>query len=209
MGAHTNGPRDAAAHTVRQRLRAALERHGNAADDVELRMLYEQLGRPRVAAPGLPEDVRAAVVHAYAPGCGASSDPLWRAEALCTEPPPPVDSAERLGRATAALVALGAVPQPPMPCGLYHDGGGGNFDVILYDDGRGDPDRPGELFVSRLGLFVNGNDDDEDVRAALTAAGFHWIDEHAGGTAVPALDVLYFGEWTSLCVDLLLFQWQD
>ncbi|WP_328958157.1 hypothetical protein [Kitasatospora purpeofusca] len=205
MAGSTDRPQDAAARSVEARLRAALD----GGDRDELRALYEQLGRPRVEVPGLAEEVRAAIVHAYVPVCAEHSDPRWRAEALCTEPPPPVDSAERLGRAGAALAALGVDPWPPMPCGLYHDAGYGNFDVILYDNGRGDPDRPGELFVSQLGLFVNGDDWDDRYRVALTEAGFHWIDERTGGVRVTGLGVRYFGEWKELCIDLLLFQWQD
>ncbi|KOV29837.1 hypothetical protein ADK60_17020 [Streptomyces sp. XY431] len=46
-------------------------------------------------------------------------------------------------------------------------------------------------------------------RVALTEAGFHWIDERTGGALVPGLEVRYFGEWTELCIDTLLFLWQD
>ncbi|MFJ8434678.1 hypothetical protein ACIQ9P_25600 [Kitasatospora sp. NPDC094019] len=205
MTGFTNRPQDAAPRSVRARLRAALE----LGDHGELRSLYERLGRPRVEVPGLAENVRAAVVHAYAPVCGPHSDPRWRTEALCTEPPAPVDSAERLGRAGAALAALGVNPWAPMPCGLYYDKGYGNFDVILHDNELDDPDHPGELFVSQLGLFVNGDEWDDRYRVALTGAGFHWVDERAGGVQVTGLQVRYFGEWQELCVDHLLFQWQN
>ncbi|MFF7588707.1 hypothetical protein ACFZCK_14590 [Kitasatospora purpeofusca] len=205
MAGFTDRPQDAAARSAEARLRAALD----LGDRGELRALYERLGRPRVEVPGLTEEARAAVVHAYAPVCGEHSDPRWRLEALFVEPPPPVDSAERLGRAWAVLDALGTDPRPPMPCGLYHDGGWGNYDVIVHDNDRDDPDRPGELYVSQLGLFVNGDDWDDRCRAAFTEAGFHWIDERTGGVRVTGLEVRYFDEWTELCIDTLLFLWQD
>ncbi|WP_406114954.1 hypothetical protein [Kitasatospora purpeofusca] len=97
MTGFTDRPQDAVARSADAQLRAALE----LGDPDELRALYERLGRPRVEVPRLTETVRAAIVHAYAPGCGAHSDPRWRVKALCTEPPPPADSAERLGRAWA------------------------------------------------------------------------------------------------------------
>ncbi|MFE6745363.1 hypothetical protein ACFVGM_05865 [Kitasatospora purpeofusca] len=205
MAGFTDRPQDAVPKSARAQLRAALK----GGDRDELRTLYERLGCPRVRVPGLPENVRAAIVHAYAPVCAEHSDPLWRVEALCTDPPPPVDSAERLGRAWTVLDSLGVNPWPPMACGLYHDGGWGNFDVIVHENELDDPDRPGELYVSQLGLFVNGDDWDDRYRAAFTEAGFHWVDERAGGVRVSGLDVRYFGEWEELCVDLLLFQWQN
>ncbi|WP_051740931.1 hypothetical protein [Kitasatospora sp. MBT66] len=205
MTGFTDRPQDGVARSVEARLRAALD----LGDLDELRALYERLGRPRVEVPRLAEEVRAAIVHAYVPVCGERSDPRWRVEALFTEPPPPVDSAERLGRAWAVLAELGVNPWAPMPCGLYHDGGGGNYDVIVHDNDRDDPDHPGELYVSQLGLFVNGDDWDDRYRVAFTEAGFHWIDLRSGGALVPGLLARYFGEWTELDVDTLLFLWQD
>ncbi|WP_405003269.1 hypothetical protein OHV13_01775 [Kitasatospora purpeofusca] len=205
MAGFTDRPQDGVARSVEARLQAALD----LGDRDELRALYERLGRPRVEVPGLTEEARAAIVHAYAPVCGEHSDPRWRVEALFTEPPPPVDSAERLGRAWAVLAALGVNPWPPMSCRLYHDGGWGNYDVIVHDNDRDDPDHPGEVYVSQLGLFVNGDDLDDRYRVAFTEAGFHWINMGSGGALVPGLQVRYFGEWTELHIDTLLFLWQD
>ncbi|MFB6892798.1 hypothetical protein ACFCX4_26195 [Kitasatospora sp. NPDC056327] len=206
MSDPTNEP-DGAAGPGDDRLRAALALYRRNGDTAGLRALYERSGRPRVAVPGLAEDVRAAVVHAYAPRSAPSSDPRWRFEALCTEPPAPVDTATRLGPAVTALALAGLGPRPALPCHRYYDGAVGDFHVIRYQDGREEPDLPGELFVSHLGPFVSGDDRDLRAREALTSAGFRWIDEFTGATVVPGLDVRHFGDWRPLCVDVLLFRW--
>ncbi|MER7705043.1 hypothetical protein ABTX81_19380 [Kitasatospora sp. NPDC097605] len=84
----TDGTALADERDVDERLRAVLTRYRRTGETAELPLSYEGLGRPRVEVPGLAEDVRAAIVHAYAPRCtAATSDPRWQVEALCTEPP--------------------------------------------------------------------------------------------------------------------------
>ncbi|MFF7454479.1 hypothetical protein [Kitasatospora sp. NPDC008115] len=207
----TDGTALADERDTEERLRAVLARHRRTGDTAELRLSYEDLGRPRVEVPGLAEDVRAAVVHAYAPRrAAATSDPRWQVEALCTEPPAPVDAVELRGRAMIALATAGRTPQRPMPCDLYPDEVDGHFDVILYTGGLRNHRRPGELFLSPLGPFVGGSDQDRHVRRAFAAAGFHWIDEPTGAIRLPGLDLHHRDRRKVLCVeDLLLVHWHD
>ncbi|MFF2788770.1 hypothetical protein ACFVT6_18680 [Streptomyces sp. NPDC058049] len=131
------------------------------------------------------------------------SDPRWRIEAVCTQPPPASDPAERLLRATAALTAAGLAPRPPVSCGEDNGSGDGTYHVIGY--GTSDS----TVFISTLGRFATGDDDDPDVRRALESAGFRWIDRAVGSTEVTGLCVYYFGSRDPLKVDTLLFYWQD
>ncbi|ARE73227.1 hypothetical protein B6R96_04155 [Streptomyces sp. Sge12] len=173
-------------------------------DDVaETRRLYEQWGRPRVEVTGLDEEVRAAIVHEYGRGCEERSDPRWRIEALCAEPPPACDPAERLLRATAALTAAGLATKPPVSCGEAHHQGDGTYDVIGYGAvGR-------EVHISTLGPFAADWNEDPGVRRALESAGFRWIDDAVGSIRVTGLGVYYFGSRDPLDVRTLLFYWQD
>ncbi|MER6445937.1 hypothetical protein [Streptomyces venezuelae] len=172
-------------------------------DTAETRRLYDELGRPRVEVAGLDEELRAAIVHEYGQWAEERSDPRWRIEAVCTEPPPPSDPAERLRRATAALTAAGLAPKPPVSCGEENGSGDGTYDVIGY--GGSDA----VVFISTLGRFATGEDDDPDVRRALESAGFRWIDGAVRSTSVTGLCVYYFGSRDPLTVDTLLFYWQD
>ncbi|MGW6983082.1 hypothetical protein ACWGE1_27225 [Streptomyces sp. NPDC054932] len=172
-------------------------------DAAETRRLYEELGRPRVEVAGLDEELRAAIVHEYGQWCEERSDPRWRIEAVCTEPPSPSDPAERLLRATAALTAAGLAPEPPVSCGEYNHQGDGTYDVIRY--GASD----GRVYISTLGRFASDDDDNPDVRHALESAGFRWIDHAVGSIRVTDLGVYYFGSRDPLDVRTLLFYWQD
>ncbi|MFJ9766362.1 hypothetical protein ACIRUY_21340 [Streptomyces erythrochromogenes] len=174
-------------------------------DDVEpARAVYEALGRPRVEVEGLDEELRRAIVHEYGPECEKQSDPRWRIEALCTEPPPAPDEEGRPARATAALAAAGLTPRPPLSCGEAHRQGGGTYHVIGYGEGG-----RSEVFISTLGPFAGGHEDDPAARAALEAAGFRWIDGPTGAVRVTGLGVYYFGAREPLDVNTLLFYWQD
>ncbi|MEU9036070.1 hypothetical protein AB0D45_14380 [Streptomyces sp. NPDC048352] len=193
----------AEAPTDEAKLWAAYALHRLTEDAAETRRVYEALGRPRVEVAGLDEELRAAIVHEYGPWCEERSDPRWRIEALCTEPPPAADPAERLVRATAALTAAGLAPKPPVSCGDAHGQGDGTYDVIGY----GEDD--GEVHLSTLGRFASGHDDEPAVRHALEAAGFRWIDGAVGSIEVTGLGVYYFGARVPLDVRTLLFYWQD
>ncbi|MFD3555335.1 hypothetical protein ACFWWA_25035 [Streptomyces goshikiensis] len=193
----------AQAPTEQAKLWAVYALHRLTGDVAETRTLYEELGRPRVEVAGLDEELRAAIVHEYGQWCEERSDPRWRIEALCTEPPTAADPAERLLRATAALTAAGLAPKPPVSCGEAHRQGDGTYDVIGYGENGA------EVHISTLGRFAADHEDDPDVRRALEAAGFRWIDHAVGSVRVTGLGVYYFGHRDPLDVHTLLFYWQD
>lgn len=98
---------------------------------------WEALGRPRVDVPGLPDDVRDAIVREYVPGT-RDTDPRWMLEAACLPDREPQDP---LPLAMAALAPVN--PQRPVPAGDYHQQGDGTYHVIETDAGR--------VMVSTLG----------------------------------------------------------
>ncbi|MEU2118143.1 hypothetical protein ABZ567_21460 [Streptomyces sp. NPDC016459] len=195
------------APTTGAKLWTAYALHRITGDAAETRTIYDGLGRPRVEVAGLDEEVRSAIVHAYASGCQRNSDPRWRVEALCTDPPFLPDEDERLRRATAALTTAGLAPRAPISCGEFHQQGGGTYHVIECGAGR--------VFVSTLGMFASaaesegGTEGQDAVREALAAAGFRWIDTTTGAIRVTDLCVYHFGGRGPLDVDTLLFYWQD
>ncbi|MER6253269.1 hypothetical protein ABT224_18125 [Streptomyces sp. NPDC001584] len=65
------------------------------------------------------------------------------------------------------------------------------------------------VFISTLGRFATGHDDDPDARRALESAGFRWIGHADASIEVAGLCVYYFGSRDPLQVDTLLFYWQD
>ncbi|MFD3333029.1 hypothetical protein ACFWV1_10305 [Streptomyces sp. NPDC058700] len=197
----------AEAPTTEAKLWTAFALHRLTGDAAETRTIYDGLGRPRVEVVGLDEEVRSAIVHAYAGGCQRDSDPRWRVEALCTDPPFVLNEDERLRRATAALTAAGLAPRAPISCGEFHQQGGGTYHVIACG--------AGEVFVSTLGMFASaaepegGTEGPAAAREALAAAGFRWIDTTTGAIRVTDLCVYHFGGRRPLDVDTLLFYWQD
>jgi hypothetical protein len=178
----------------------ALHRLTGGAD--EIRRIYDRLGRPRVEVPGLDEELRAAIVHEYAPRCRRESDPRWRVEALCTEPPARPDMEEQLRRATAALSAAGLAPGTPVSAGDHYRQGGGTYYRIAYGEAEH------AVLISTLGPFVTGRDGASS-RGVLEAAGFRWIDDTAHDLTVTGLCVYHFGDRVPLDVWTLLFYWQD
>ncbi|WP_404962447.1 hypothetical protein [Streptomyces sp. 147326] len=194
----------AEAPTADAALWAAYALHRMTGDAAQTRAVYEALGRPRVEVEGLDEEVRRAIVHEYGHDCAKQSDPRWRIEALCTEPPQPPDEERQLALATAALAAAGLAPRPPLSCGEAHRQGGGTYHVIGYGEGAGN-----EVFISTLGRFAGDHEDDPAVRAALETAGFRWIGGSTGSIRVTGLGVYYFGSREPLDVHTLLFYWQD
>ncbi|WP_405453354.1 hypothetical protein [Streptomyces erythrochromogenes] len=194
----------AGAPTADAALWAAYALHRLTDDAAPVRAVYEVLGRPRVEVEGLDEELRRAIVHEYGPECEKQSDPRWRIEALCTEPPPAPDEERQLARATAALAAAGLAPRTPLSCGEAHRQGGGTYHVIGYGEGG-----RSEVFISTLGPFAGNHEDDPAARAALEPAGFRWIDGPTGAVRVTGLGVYYFGAREPLDVSTLLFYWQD
>ncbi|MFD7783903.1 hypothetical protein ACFV4Q_12520 [Streptomyces nojiriensis] len=193
----------AGAPTEEARLWAVYALHRLTDDTAETRRLYGELGRPRVEVAGLDEELRAAIVREYGQWAEERSDPRWRIEAVCAQPPAASDPAERLRRAMAALTAAGLAPRPPVSCGEDNRQGDGTYDVIGY--GPGDS----KVFISTLGRFATDDDDDPDVRRALESADFRWIDQAVGSLQVTDLGVYYFGSRDPLNVLTLLFYWQD
>ncbi|MFD3943098.1 hypothetical protein [Streptomyces sp. NPDC058579] len=197
------------APTTEAKLWAAYALHGVTEDAAETRSLYDRLGRPRVEVEGLDEELRAAIVHEYAPGCEPTSDPRWRIEALCTDPPARPDVDDQLRRATAALTEAGLAPKPPVSCGEDNQQGDGTYHVIEAAGRR--------VLISTLGPFATdeeeGYEEDSDdyaaARQALERAGFRWIDVETGTIRVTGLCVYYFGGRGPLTVGALLFYWQD
>ncbi|MEV5747144.1 hypothetical protein AB0L00_04945 [Actinoallomurus sp. NPDC052308] len=189
------------APTTEAKLWAAYALYRLTGDAAETRAVYDALGSPRVEVAGLDDELRNAILHQYASDCEPYSDPRWRIEALCTEPPSRPDQNEQLRRAMAALTAAGLAPKPPVSCGEYNQQGGGTYHVIEFGESK--------LFISALGRFASGDDTDLIGRRALESAGFRWIDETTGAIRVTDLCVYYFGKREPLSVDTLLFYWQD
>ncbi|MYX32797.1 MULTISPECIES: hypothetical protein [unclassified Streptomyces] len=189
------------APTTEAKLWAAYALYHLTEDAAEARAMYDHLGRPRVEVAGLDEELRGVIVHEYAGGCEERSDPRWRIEVLCTEPPARPDQDEQLGRAMAALTAAGFEPASPVSAGNHHQQGEGTYHVIAC--------RGNLVHISTLGRFATGYDADPTARQALEAAGFRWIDDETGAIKVTDLCVYYFGGRVPLTVDTLLFYWQD
>jgi hypothetical protein len=181
------------APTTEAKLWTAYALYRLTSDAAETRAIYDVLGRPRVEVAGLDDELRSAILHRYASGCEPYSDPRWRIEALCTEPPSHPDQDEQLRRATAALTAAGLAPKPPISCGEHNQQGGGTYHVIEFGES--------ELFISTLGRFASGADTDLIARQAFETAGFRWIDETTGAIRVTDLCVYYFGKREPLIVD--------
>ncbi|WP_433893358.1 hypothetical protein [Streptomyces sp. CA-111067] len=191
-----------AAPTTEAKLWTAYALHRLTDDTAETRAIYASLGRPRVEVPGLDEELRAAILHEYASGCEWQSDPRWRVEALCAEPPARPDKDARLRAATTALREAGFHPEPPVSAGADNRQGEGTYHVIRYDGDR--------VLISTLGRFAYCDDDvDPAAHRALESAGFRWIDEPVHQILVTGLCVYYFGERKPLGVSTLLFYWQD
>ncbi|MCX4985923.1 hypothetical protein [Streptomyces sp. NBC_00572] len=190
------------APTTEAKVWAAYALYGLTEDRAEARVVYERLGRPRVEVEGLDEELRRAIVHEYGLCCQRTSDPRWRIEAVCAEPPARPDVEDLLRRATAALTAAGLEPKPPVSCGEDNQQGDGTYYVIEVGGER--------LLISTLGPFATAEEDAPDTACrALEAAGFRWIDGETGAIRVTDLCVYYFGGRNSLTVDALLFYWQD
>jgi hypothetical protein len=149
---------------------------------------WDALGRPRVDVPGLPEDVREAIVREYVPGT-RDTDPLWLLEAACLPDREPPDVLPM------ALDALAPVnPQRPVHAGDYHQQGDGTYYVIETD--------AGQVTVSTLGPFYS-------TRTGPDLPGFRRVDGTPGGIVVTGLPVYFFGAREPLTVYDLLFYWQD
>ncbi|MGB3443706.1 MAG: hypothetical protein WBA97_33640 [Actinophytocola sp.] len=149
---------------------------------------WAALGEPMVPVPGLPADVRAAIVRQYVPGT-RDTDPRWLLEAAClpAEEPPDV-----MSQAMAALAPVN--PAPPVPVGDHYQQGEGTYHLIDTD--------AGQVEVSTLGRFYWTADGPD-------LPGFRRIDEVTGAIMITGLPVYFFGRREPLSVRELLFYWQD
>jgi hypothetical protein len=162
---------------------AVLAARGEPIDDH-----WAALARPRVDVPGLPDDVREAIVRQYVPGT-RDTDPRWMLEAACLPDRAPEDVL------TDALAALAPFrPAPPVTAGEHHQQGEGTYHVVDTTEGR--------VMVSTLGRFY-WSENIPDLR------GFRRIDDSLGAIVVTGLSVYFFGRREPLTVHDLLFYWQD
>jgi hypothetical protein len=101
---------------------AVLHVHGQPIRDT-----WESLGPPLIELPGVPTDVRRAIVREYTPG-QRRTDPRWLLEAACLPPAGGPGEHELLDRAITALAAAGLDPQTPRHAGDQ----GGNQGIGTY-----------------------------------------------------------------------------
>ncbi|MFI0350247.1 hypothetical protein [Actinomadura sp. 9N407] len=170
----------------------------------DVRPLWERLGSPRVEVPGVPPDVREAIVRRFAPG-QAGTDPRWLIEAALLAPSPPPEEehairVERLRAACTALVEAGLNPQDPVPVGKASGSGHGTYDIVATDAGK--------VWVSTLGPFF-GHPGDARIVTALQGAGFRYVDAELREVMFTGLAVYFFGSRDPLKVGDLVFYWQD
>ncbi|MFF2142940.1 hypothetical protein [Kitasatospora sp. NPDC058190] len=183
--------------------------HRLTGDAEETADRYARLGRPRVDVPGLPEQMRRAIVHEYAAASERGTDPRWRLEAICGEPPAPVDVEGQLRRSIEALGGAGIAFEAPVDAFEHHGIGSGTYHAIRL--GEGGTVRVSTLgpFVGTLGEWDRTLDDDSPARTALERAGFHWVERATANLIVTDLCVYWFGRRLPLNVDTLLYFWQD
>jgi hypothetical protein len=162
---------------------AVLAARGDLIDDQ-----WDALGTPRVDVPGLPEDVRAAIVRQYVPGA-RDTDPRWMLEAACLPDREPEDV---LTDAVAALAPYR--PASPVTAGDHHQQGEGTYHVVGTTAGN--------VLVSTLGRFYWSENIPE-------LPGFRRVDDALGAIEVSGLPVFFFGDRAPLTVHDLLFYWQD
>ncbi|MEU8804262.1 hypothetical protein [Spirillospora sp. NPDC048819] len=168
----------------------------------EIRPMWEELGSPRVEVPGIPPDVREAIVRQYAPG-ERDTDPRWLIEAALLALSENRDELEeqRLHLAIRALAAAGLEPGEPLSAGDAYRQGEGTFHIITTNAGM--------ISVSTLGPFFRLRNDNARGRTALRDAGFRHIGAELGATEFTGLHVYFFGRRDPLPVNDLLFYWQD
>lgn len=175
---------------------AVLARH----HPVEIRPLWEALGSPLVELPGVPADVRTAIVRRYAPGT-RDTDPRWLLEAALLPPLDDLEESDLIARAVAALGDAGLDPQQPISAAEEYRQGEGTYYAIET--------AAGTVLVSTLGRFfrTHGSADVDEIREALRE--FRHIDNALGNIIVDNLSVYDFGERKPMPVRSLLFNWQD
>lgn len=160
---------------------------------------WESLGPPLIELPGVPADVRHAILRTYTPG-ERQTDPRWLLEAACLGPATGAGEDELLRQAARALTSAGLQPQAPVSAGRLYGSGEGTYHEI--------DTRAGEVLVSTLGPFF-AYEGDPRVLAVMAEAGFRRISGDLADTHVDGLHVYFFGTREPLTVRDLLFYWQD
>ncbi len=163
----------------------------------DVRAAWSSLGSPRVDLPGVPADVREAIVRRYVPG-ERETDPRWILEAAFLEPRAEPEEAAQINRAERALRTAGLRPKLPVSAGDQRQQGSGTYFTIATAEGP--------VTVSTLGPFFSAEGPTVDV---LRDAGFRLIEASLGSTLFEGLHVYFFGARDPLPVSDLLFYWQD
>ncbi|MFC7447209.1 hypothetical protein [Rhodococcus daqingensis] len=166
---------------------------------VDVRKMWNELGPRPLDVPGLPTDVRDAMVREYAPG-QRDTDPRWILEAALQPSIEDRDDEAPVRAAMTALKAAGVEPGEPVPAGVDEGCGGGTYFRIHTAEG--------DVMISTLGPFFQTQRD--AIAELLTSSvGFRRIDDRLAEVVVDGLCVYFFGDRGPLCVRDLLFYWQD
>ena len=157
---------------------------------------WTELGTPLIELPGVPPDVRAAILRRWTPG-QRDTDPRWLLEAACTQPVHWPEEGVLLDRAMSVLTTAGLQPQAPRSAGDEYQQGAGTYYII--------DTTAGWVQVSTLGPFFRASDQD----AIDAMNGFRHIDDQLAATIFAGLSVYHFGDREPLPIRDLLFYWQD
>jgi hypothetical protein len=122
---------------------------------------WESLGPPLIELPGVPADVRQAIVRTYTPG-ERQTDPRWLLEAACLGPTTGAGEDELMHQAARALTGAGLRPQAPVSAGRLYGSGEGTYHEVET--------RAGEVLVSTLGPFFAHEGDPQVNVVALERA---------------------------------------
>ncbi len=181
---------------------AAGESEGEA-DELapEVRARLDPLDAVRVPLPGVPQDVREAILRAHLPG-ERTTDPRFHLEGLGLGGCDLDAEAQHPGRAHAALAAAGVRVREPTPIGEVYGQGGGSYAVI---DAGGT-----SIDVCTIGPFARSEGSASGhIVGILESVGLRFIDAELGARVFEGLGVYYFGKREPLTVGELLFYWQD
>ena len=169
----------------------------------------------------VPDNMRKAIVLAYANEMADESDIRYRVEALCYQSPAysEFDADVDRARLLEALKQNGFNVVACQTAGDFNQQGGGNFWVISVQAAGATL----WLNLSTLGPFASGLDWESleleanaetriaigKIKKLLAAIDISYIDDELLSKTVPALNVYYFGSRGPLLIRELLFYWQD
>lgn len=168
---------------------------------------WRQVGQPRLEHPGVPEDIRRAILREHLPA-QRETDPRLLVEGLLSTAPtdarPSREPAcpEQARSAHAALDAAGFAPAAPVSAGAANQQGAGTYHVVATADLS--------VKVSDLGPWVMAESRlPAAVHRALTEAGLEILDDELLTRTFEGLPVYFFGDREPLSIEDLLFYWQD